>query len=130
MDYEFDELKRRRAQRQAGKSKKRRPNLWKWALPLSLAATLCLLGALVIPKLLPVIDDLWAGLSATEPATESLPVEPDKVIHLVAGGDVNITDQTLASGQTGGGYDFTEVFQDVLPILSAGDVAMMNFASG
>lgn len=126
MDYEFDELKRRREERRAGRSKKRGRNWWRLALPLSLVVTCCLLAALVIPKLVPVFESLWSELTATEPGTEPLPTEPDKVIHLVAGGDVNITDQTLASGQVGGGYDFTEVFQDVLPILSGADVALMN----
>lgn len=126
MDYEFDELKRRREERRAGRSKKRSRKWWRLALPLSLVVTCCLLAALVIPKLVPVFESLWSELTATEPVTEPLPTEPDKVIHLVAGGDVNITDQTLASGQVGGGYDFTEVFQDVLPILSGADVALMN----
>ena len=123
MDYDFEELQRRRANRRAGKKRKKQGhNRWKLALPLALIATVCLLGALVIPKLVQVFD----SLVGTEPIVETLPPEPDKVIHLVAGGDVNITKQTLAAGQTEGGYSFTEVFKDVLPVLSAGDVTVMN----
>ena len=128
MDYEFDELKRRSSARRAGKAKKRGrgPNWRKLALPLSLVATCCLLGALVIPKLVPVLGGLWSDVTSTEPVTEPLPTEPDTVIHLVAGGDVDITDQTVSSGEAVGGYDFTEVFKDVLPILSGGDATVMN----
>lgn len=123
MDYEFEELQRRRENRRAGKARKKRGYNWrKLVLPLALVATVCLLGALVIPKLVPLLEDL----TATEPVTEPLPAEPDKVIHLVAGGDVNITEQTLTAGKVEGGYNFTEVFKDVLPVLSAGDVAMLN----
>lgn len=123
MDYEFEKLQRRRENRRAGKAPKKRGYNWrKLVLPLALIATVCLLGALVIPKLVPLLEDL----TATEPVTEPLPAEPDKVIHLVAGGDVNITEQTLTAGQTEGGYNFTEVFKDVLPVLSAGDVTVMN----
>ena len=123
MDYEFEKLKRRRENRRAGKPRKRQSSVRKLALPLALVATCCLLLALVVPKVVPLFD----SLAATEPTQETLPPEPDKVIHLVAGGDVNITDKTLASGQTQGGYDFTEVFKDVLPVLSDADAAMMNF---
>lgn len=123
MDYEFEKLQRRRENRRAGKAPKKRGYNWrKLVLPLALIATVCLLGALVIPKLVPLLEDL----TATEPVTEPLPAEPDKVIHLVSGGDVNITEQTLTAGQTEGGYNFTEVFKDVLPVLSAGDVTVMN----
>ena len=61
----------------------------------------------------------------------SSPVVPQhgekQVIHLVAGGDVNITDASVAAGQSAGGYDYTEVFKDVLPVLSSGDVTVLNF---
>lgn len=58
---------------------------------------------------------------------ETLPPPADKVIHVVAGGDVNITDKSIAAGAKDGGYDFQYVFQDVLPVLAGGDVTMLNF---
>lgn len=66
----------------------------------------------------------------TPPETEPAPTEPpvpDQVIHLVAGGDVNITDKTVASGISGGGYDYTGVFLDTVPVLAGGDVTVLNF---
>ncbi len=59
----------------------------------------------------------------TAPATEP---PPDTVIHFVAGGDLNITDATVAAGASGGGYDYTSVFLDVLPVLSGADVTALN----
>lgn len=65
--------------------------------------------------------------------TETLPPEPteppvpDTVIHLIAGGDVNVTDKTVAAGANGGGYDYTGVFMDTLPVLAGGDITVMNF---
>lgn len=54
------------------------------------------------------------------------PAGPDQVIHFVAGGDINITDKSIAAGQTAGGYDFAPVFKDVLPILASGDITALN----
>lgn len=57
------------------------------------------------------------------PATEP----PDTVIHLIAGGDLNITDKVVASGAADTGYDFADCFIDVMPILAGGDLTMLNF---
>ena len=80
------------------------------------------LGVLLLPQVLSPGDS-----GETNPSTQATAPAPDKVIHLVAGGDINVTDKTVASGLTNGGYDYTQVFQDVLPVLSAGDVTVLNF---
>ena len=86
----------------------------------SAVALLCgVLALLVLPK---VLED-YAASQATQPTAPP----PDQVIHLVAGGDVNITDKTVAAGMTAGGFDYTEVFKDVLPVLAGGDVSILNF---
>ncbi len=76
-----------------------------------------------------VVTGLLAHLpgNGTEPSTEPLPTEPDQVIHIVAGGDVNITDKTVAAGYSDGIYDYTEVFKDALPVLAQADAAILNF---
>ena len=51
---------------------------------------------------------------------------PDKVIHLVAGGDVNITDKSVAAGLQNGTYDYAPVFRDVLPALASADITALN----
>ena len=66
---------------------------------------------------------------ATEPPTEEVPKweQPPVTINLVAGGDLNITDKVIWSGQEGGEFDYTKAFMDVAPILSEADLAFLNF---
>ena len=65
----------------------------------------------------------------TEPPTErSQSMEQAPVtIRLVAGGDLNVTDKVVWSGQAGSAFDYTKAFMDVAPILSDADLAVMNF---
>lgn len=53
--------------------------------------------------------------------------ENTATITLVAGGDLNVTDNTVASGENGGGYDFTRPFLDVAEIFAGADAALLNF---
>lgn len=84
------------------------------------AIALCVVLAAVIGLL------FWINRDSGD-AGETTPPPPDKVIHVVAGGNVNITDESVAAGQTAGGYDYQQIFKDVLPVLSSGDVTMLNF---
>ena len=52
--------------------------------------------------------------------------ENTTTITLVAGGDLNITDNTVASGVQGSGYDYTRPFLDVAEVLAAADAAILN----
>lgn len=61
------------------------------------------------------------------PETEPAPTVPDTVIHIMAGGDLNITDKTVVAGTAVSGYDFTDVFMDVAPVLSGADLSVLNF---
>ena len=66
--------------------------------------------------------------TASQPTeTEPAPTVPDTVIHIVAGGDLNVTDKTVASGTAVSGYDYTDVFLDVVPALSGADLTVLNF---
>ena len=47
------------------------------------------------------------------------------VIHLVAAGDVNVTDAIVASG--GSNYDYSNTFLDVAHLLAEGDLTVVNF---
>lgn len=51
--------------------------------------------------------------------------EDATVIHLVAAGDVNVSDAIVASG--GASYDYTETFLDVAHLLAEGDITVVNF---
>ncbi len=65
--------------------------------------------------------------TAPPETTEPVPTEPDQIIHFVAGGDVNVTDKTVAAGSSAGGYDYSKVFLDVAPVLGGADLAAVNF---
>lgn len=69
---------------------------------------------------------LWTKNKAGD-GSENTPPAPDTVIHLVAGGDINITDASVEAGSASGGYDYQQVFKDVLPILAGADVTVLNF---
>lgn len=90
---------------------------------------LCLLSAIVIGLLAVAFAKGWITLPELpeEPQETVAPTQPpeDTVIHIVAGGDVNITDRVVNSG--GNGYDYSDMLTDVLPILGGGDLTLLNF---
>ena len=49
------------------------------------------------------------------------------VIHVAVAGDLNVTDYVLENAAHENGYDFSESFLDVAPILSGADLALLNF---
>lgn len=53
--------------------------------------------------------------------------EPTTTIHIRAAGDLNVTDSVIEAGTVTAGFNFTEAFKDVLPLLSDGDLTVMNF---
>ena len=65
----------------------------------------------------------------TQP-TETAPPRPQTgttVIHVAAAGDLNVTDEVLANAAHENGYDFSQTFLDVAPILSGADLTLLNF---
>lgn len=59
----------------------------------------------------------------TEPVTQA-PAEPSTTIHLVAGGNLNITDRVVASG--GADRDYTNAFLDIAHLLADADISAIN----
>ncbi len=98
----------------------RRKRPVKKILLISLAVLLVLLAALVGLY-------FWQKGQNRPVPEDTAPPPADTVIHLVAGGDVNVTDKTVAAGLADGGYDYEDVFRDVLPVLSSGEVTALNF---
>ena len=86
----------------------------KWVL-LGLCATAVLAAAVVL--LLsgrePEIPPIGSGGNTTS-------------ITLVAGGDLNVTDNTVAAGEYNGIYDYTAAFLDVAEIFARADAAVLN----
>ena len=77
---------------------------------------------------------LDSNSSPTEPTVPTVPVspKPNTVIHLAFGGDLNVTDQTIAAGMKGDRFDYTEVFrapQDLVNALGAAGVDLLQTAN-
>lgn len=111
MRMEPDDIQRRKAQRKAYRQAKKRRFLIKIIVAV-LALALCggLIGALV-------------AISRSRAASKA--PENQTVIHLAAVGDINITEKVVRAGT--GSYDYTELFLDVIPALSAADLTVGNF---
>ena len=144
MAMDRDELNKRREAR-AEQRKKREAAKRKMTIRLVIAAVVllcCGVGIFQLTKSagitmpeegLNISLEGWEREDQTEEATqpETKPRaswEQDPVtINLVAGGDLNITDKVIWSGQLSGQYDYTKSFIDVAPILSEADLAILNF---
>lgn len=48
------------------------------------------------------------------------------MITVVAGGDVNVTDQVVAAGMKDGRFDFSAMFMDIAPVFAGADVGIIN----
>ena len=84
-----------------------------WALGGGMAVAVVVLGVILVLALRPDQAPTFGPNTTT--------------ISLVAGGDLNVTDNTIAAGQSGNGYDYTAAFLDVAQILAEADAAVVNF---
>ena len=84
-----------------------------WALGIGLAAAVTALALILVLALRPEQRPTFGENTTT--------------ITLVAGGDLNVTDNTVAAGETGSGYDFIAPFLDVAQIFAEADAALVNF---
>ena len=128
-----DQLKRRQAERARRRAQARQQQSRRKKIILAFVAILAVFTPLMLFAI-GVIKLPGQSAQPTEPDSTTLPpvTEPevlteDRVIHLVAGGDVNITDKVVASGAAEGGYNYTDVFLDVVSVLAGADAAMLNF---
>ena len=65
--------------------------------------------------------------TAPQQTEEDKPQTGTTVIHVSVAGDLNVTDYVLDNAAHENGYDFSESFLDVAPILSGADLALLNF---
>ena len=140
-DY-WEEMNRRRARRAQQQAQARRQRTI-----LRIIAAVMVLGV-SITGLLMLTRKLSGGrqentepvemneTQVTQPATEASTKPPrgnkndedaSTVIHLAAAGDLVVTDKTVEAGKILGGYDYTDVFMDVAPVLSEADLTLLNF---
>ena len=130
MALDPEELNKRRQERAAYRKKRQRAMYIRLALA-AVVLIACGVGIFVLIRnaqpSIPVIAT--QETQVTEAPTEtraSWDKEPQK-IHVVAAGDLNITDKVVWSGQTSSDFDYTTAFMDVAPIFSEADLSILNF---
>lgn len=129
MAYEYENLDQRREAHRQEKAfmSKQRKLLRIGFVMTGITLVLCAATLLIAYGMLKPPKPNNGGATEGSVQTPTLPPVPDTVIHFVAGGDVNITDQTVAAGNSSIGFDYTNVFMDVAPLLAAGDLTAVNF---
>lgn len=87
--------------------------------------------ALVVGILILAISLQWIKLPGISGDPEQTgptePAQPDTVITMVAGGNLNVTDGVVSAGLKSGGYDYTDVLLDVAPVFAGADLSVLNF---
>ena len=89
---------------------------------------IALIGILAVIVIVTVVLLVFAlsGSDDDQPEQPTTPVK-DTIIELAFAGDLNITDKVVEAGATDSGYDYTHVFQDILPLLAGADQTVLNF---
>lgn len=128
MALDPEERRRERLRRQKERQEKAARQR-KLLLRLSIAAVVliaCGIGIFLMVRNAPPVN-IQATTAPTQEQTEPVtqaPTEPTTTIHLVAGGDLNITDRVVASG--GADRDYTQAFLDIAHLLADGDITLLN----
>jgi poly-gamma-glutamate synthesis protein (capsule biosynthesis protein) len=129
MAFESEEIRKRQQRRkQEAQRRKEKQQLLRRRVTLGLiaAAVVLALCGLVIMLLQQDAEPTPTEPSAVTNPVQTQPTEPETVIQIAFGGDLCVTDKTVAAGSTGGGYDYTDVFMDVVPLLAGSDAAVLN----
>lgn len=145
MAYEFDEMNRKARHRELARQQRlrlqRRQQILRWTS----FATVLLVSLIMLIVLVgrgcgntdadtgtqpPIQTTAPSSTSTAAPPESIAPTEPETVIQLVFGGDVNITDKVIAAGENDGKYDYTQLFMDIAPVLADADAAFLNLEGG
>ena len=122
---DMEELNKRRVERQLRRqqayAKKRRKKTLAMVL---VCLLLVAVGTGVFFLLRMEEKDTDQGTVYVSQSGDAVP-EDATVIHLVAAGDINVSDAIVASG--GPEYDYSTTFMDVSHLLAEGDVTVVNY---
>lgn len=133
MAFDMDELHKRRQQREQQRQERLRQQK-QLIIRLSIAGIVLVLVAVLI--LVISLGGSGNRDAQTEPSTtpsqqtqdttESVQTTapPVTVVSFTAVGDLNVTEKVVASG--GVGYDYTDTFMDVVPVLAQSDLTVVN----
>ena len=131
-----DEMNRRRQRREEQRQKQQaeQKRLKTGLIIAGILLVVCAVGLLAIIRDTGALDTPETETVAASKVTEPPETEPKtwaeqnstSTIHIRAAGDLNITDSVVKSGLTASGYDFTQSFIDVAPLLSEADLTLLN----
>ena len=129
MAFDF-EARRRQRQAQAEKRREADRKKKKLLIRLGIAAAVllvCLVVLLALPKGEEPPEPVQTQPVETDPSGETQATQPpaETVLHLVFGGDLNITDKVVDSGT--GAYEYPQTFLDVAHLLADADITALNF---
>ena len=131
MAFESEDILKRqqRRKKEQKRTRTRRLNRRRQVIIGLIAAAAILLLTLLVVLLVqggndPSSPETSAPTTAPAPTD---PTEPQTVINLAFGGDLNVTDQVVTAGTGNSGYDYTDVFKDIAPILAGADASVINF---
>ena len=111
-----------RKKRQERQKKLRRRLFWGSAAAVLLAALM-----ITVFLLADYINQPPAPGEDTPGQTSPQASQEQTVINLAFGGDLNVTDKVITAGSAGDGYDYTDIFTDILPLLAGADGSAVNF---
>lgn len=132
MAFDSEEIRKRQqrrrqeAQRRQERQRQLRKRIIIGLIAAAIVLALCGLVILLVHHTGQPEPSQPSGSETTQPI-QTQPTEPETVIHLAFGGDLNITDKVVASGSADGGYDYTDVFMDIVPLFAGADAAALNF---
>ena len=135
MAYEHDELNPPRNENWHRQRRRKRAAMGRRLSFIAIAAISLLVLTIVLLRSCQTAED-DAHTATTPPTTTqppattipgpTEPMEPETVITLVAGGDINITDKVVNSGLQNGRYDYTSNFLDIASIFSGANASLVN----
>lgn len=131
MYEDFDKAhERRQRRREELKRKQQRRRMLQRRILMILVAALVIVGLVTLVTALVKHIATPAPTEAPIPETsepiETAPTEPETVIDIAFAGDLNVTQKTVNSGALEDGYNYKNVFMDVMPLLAGADTAVLN----
>ena len=134
---QYDEEMNKRREKREAMRRRQQAEQRRLRIGLAAAAVVLVLGAVGLFAIIrkgqegkPVTEKETAAQTtaptATEPQSSAKP-STTTTIHIKAAGDLNITNAVVDSGMSVAGYDYTNAFLDVAPILADADLTVLNF---
>lgn len=121
---DMEELNKRRVERHHRRQQRNAQRRRRKTTAMVLACLFLIVAGISVFFLLRREDNAQPQVQTMSQSPGDVP-EDATVIHLVAAGDVNVTDSVVVSG--GLEYDYTNTLLDVAHLLAEGDITVVNF---